>query len=137
MSEMNSGALSMGAVGGAQAAAAASAASAASAAALKPIGPGTGSVAAAVKIETPPPAPKMDLQQMQRQLQEAVVELNKQMGNAGRSLGFSMDPSVGMNVITVTNKETGELVRQIPGEDILRVAHSIESLKGIIYSKLI
>jgi len=131
MSEINSGALSAGAGGGAQAAAAASAA------ALKPIGPGTGSVAAAVKIETPPPAPKMDLQQMQRQLQEAVVELNKQMGNAGRSLGFSMDPSVGMNVITVTNKETGELVRQIPGEDILRVAHSIESLKGIIYSKLI
>jgi len=131
MSEINSGALSAGAVGGAQAAAAASAA------ALKPIGPGTGSVAAAVKIETPPPAPKMDLQQMQRQLQEAVVELNKQMGHAGRSLGFAMDQSVGVNIITVTNKDTGEMVRQIPGEDILRVAHSIESLKGIIYSKLI
>jgi len=131
MSEMNPGALSMAAVGSAQAAVAATAT------ALKPIGPGTGSVAAAVKIETPPPAPKMDLQQMQRQLQEAVVELNKQMGHAGRSLGFSMDESVGMNVITVTNKDTGELVRQIPGEDVLRVAHSIESLKGIIYSKLI
>lgn len=131
MSEINPAALSVSAVGNAQAAAAASAS------ALKPIGPGTGSIAAAVKIETPPPAPKMDPQEMQRQLQEAIVELNKQMVHAGRSLGFSIDESVGLNVITVTNKDTGELVRQIPGEDVLRVAHSIESLKGVIYSKLI
>jgi len=33
----------------------------------------------------------------------------------------------------VTSKQTGEVIRQIPGEAVLRVANSIESLKGILF----
>lgn len=133
MSQMNTTAVGMRGGGAPQAGAAGSAAATESP--VKPIGPGTGAVEAAVKIYTPQ-APKVDLQEMNRQLREAVAALNDQMSKAGRSLGFSVDTAVGVSVITVTNKDTGELVRQIPGEDVLRVAHSIESLKGVIYSKL-
>jgi len=79
----------------------------------------------------------MDPQEMLVQLSHALSELNKQMDHTGRSLGFSMDHSIAGNVITVTNKDTGEVIRQIPGEAVLNIAHSIDSLKGVIYSKLI
>ncbi len=83
------------------------------------------------------PEPKVDPEEMQRRLQEAVRELNRSMDNASRSLAFSVDQSVGVSIVTVTNKDTGEVVRQIPGEAMLNIAHSIESLKGILYNATI
>ena len=93
--------------------------------------------APAVKVKEATPAPHLDPQELQRQLQEAVVELNKQMQHTGVSLGFSIDESIGRSIVKVVNKESGELVRQIPSEEVVRVAHSIESLKGILYNKSI
>ena len=90
-----------------------------------------------VKARAAAPAPRFDPQELQRQLQEAVAELNKQMEHTGVSLGFSIDESIGRSIVKVVNKDTGELVRQIPSEDVVRVAHSIESLKGILYNKSI
>lgn len=77
----------------------------------------------------------LDPAQMRAQLEEAIRQLNKMLESAGRSLGFSMDEAAGRTVVKVTDRNTGELVRQIPGEAVLSVAHSIESLKGILYSK--
>jgi uncharacterized FlaG/YvyC family protein len=33
-------------------------------------------------------------------------------------------------VVTVTNQETGEVIRQIPNEVIIRMARSIDETKG-------
>jgi uncharacterized FlaG/YvyC family protein len=35
----------------------------------------------------------------------------------------------------VRNTSTGEVVRQIPSEDVLRVAHKMDALRGILYNK--
>jgi len=40
-------------------------------------------------------------------------------------------------VIRVRNLSTGEEVRQIPTEDVLRMAHKIDDLKGILYNKAV
>jgi flagellar protein FlaG len=45
-----------------------------------------------------------------------------------------MDNTINTPVIAVTDKDTGELIRQIPAEAVLRVAHSIENLKGVLYN---
>jgi uncharacterized FlaG/YvyC family protein len=39
-------------------------------------------------------------------------------------------------VVYVKNAETGEVVRQIPNEVVVRLAHSIESFKGILHNDL-
>jgi len=36
-------------------------------------------------------------------------------------------------VIHVTDTNTGEVIRKVPGDAILRVAKQIESLKGILF----
>jgi len=33
----------------------------------------------------------------------------------------------------VTNTQTGELVRQIPSDAVIKVAHTLEDLKGLLY----
>jgi flagellar protein FlaG len=48
-----------------------------------------------------------------------------------------MDDSIHGPVITVHNTQTGEVVRQIPSQVVLNIAHSIDSLKGVLFSKKI
>lgn len=73
--------------------------------------------------------------EMRRELQEALAEVNRQMKLNGRDLAFSLDDKADRLVIKVTNSQTGELVRQIPDETVLRIARSIEELKGVLYDE--
>ena len=68
---------------------------------------------------------KFDQAQATKNLKEAVSLLNKQMADTGRGLGFSYDESKASAVIKVSDINTGEVVRQIPSEDVLRIAHKI------------
>ncbi len=84
-----------------------------------------------------PAAPKVDFdpKKMQQQLNDAVDHLNKMMEDGKRGLGFSVDNKLNMTIVTVKDTNTGEVVRQIPSEAVIRVAHQIEDLKGVLYSK--
>jgi flagellar protein FlaG len=68
-------------------------------------------------------------------LKEALSMLNDQMASSQRGLGFSYNETVNSAVVTVHNTETGEVVRQIPTEVVLRVARSIENFKGMLHNK--
>lgn len=76
-----------------------------------------------------------DNQEMQKRLEEAVQRLNDQMQQSQRSLGFSVDKETDILIVRVTNKETGELVRQIPAEAVVRLSKSIEDLKGLLFDE--
>lgn len=82
-----------------------------------------------------PAAPKADPQEMQRHLDEALAKLNEQMKQSGRDLNFSRDPSADRTIITVRSSQTGEVIRQIPDATLLRVAHNIEQVKGMLLNE--
>lgn len=90
---------------------------------------------------TPPEAsgtdvasPKISSAQSRANIQEAVERLNRQMQDTGRNLNFAIDQAADRVVITVRNTNTGEVVRQIPDESLLRVAHNIEDIKGLLHN---
>jgi flagellar protein FlaG len=102
------------------------------------VGAANATAAATNGRPVPPPASKatlVDPREMQKKLDEAVKRLNEQMQDNRRQLGFSVDDRLNRQIVRVTNKETGELVRQIPSEVVIRVANSIESLKGVLFDK--
>lgn len=78
---------------------------------------------------------KYDAGQIKQSLQDAVRILNDQVSAKSQGLGFSYDESINRPVITVRNTQTGQVVRQIPGEDVLRMAHNLDKLKGILYNE--
>ena len=90
-------------------------------------------------IDTTPrviqPTVRMDPEKMRSELNNAISLLNEQMTKLGRNLGFSVDHQIGMSIVTVNDRNTGAMIRQIPNEAVIRVAQNIESLKGVIYSK--
>ena len=72
---------------------------------------------------------------LQQTIQEAVHMLNQQISANTRGLGFHVDESVGGPVVTVRSMSTGEVVRQIPNETVVNVAHNIDRMKGILFNK--
>ena len=85
------------------------------------------------KVTAPKPVDiKFDPADMRKNIQEAVNILNKQINEHNRGLGFSIDDSLETPVVTVRSTVTGEVVRQIPNETVVRVAHSIDSIKGML-----
>lgn len=77
----------------------------------------------------------IDFESMSRNLDEAIQKLNDQMKSSQRGLNFSKDQVNGTTVVKVMNSHTGEVVRQIPDVSLLRAAHSIEALKGMIHDE--
>ena len=83
--------------------------------------------APAIQVE-----PLVDPKQMRENLQEAIEKLNDQVERNGRGLNFSVDDRLNRPIITVRSTATGEVVRTIPNEVVIKVAHNIEDIKGLL-----
>lgn len=87
--------------------------------------------------EAPKFEPLVSSEEMRENLKEAVKRLNEMMREGNRDLNFSMDETTDRVVITVKNANTGEVVRQIPDATLLRMAHNLENLKGVLHNESI
>ena len=89
----------------------------------------------APKVIAPKPvAIQFNPAEARQNLKEAVSLLNQQMSATNRGLGFRMDEVLDTPVVTVRSDQTGEVIRQIPTEVVVRVAHNIEKMKGLFFN---
>jgi flagellar protein FlaG len=77
-----------------------------------------------------------ELQSLHKSLQASVERLNAMMKDSGRNLSIGIDKALGGPVVTVRNAESGEVVRQIPNEVVVKMAHSIEAFKGWLHDDI-
>ncbi len=63
------------------------------------------------------------------QVAEALNVVNKAAVFEQRSLSFMMDETSGRSIIKVMDKSTDQLIRQIPSEELLKVAQDIKRLQ--------
>lgn len=87
--------------------------------------PGTAAATAAAPAPspTPPqPQPQPNVPSAPDVLQQAAQRVVDAMEQGGNSFRFSFDKQSGMTIVRVINRATGELVRQIPTEEIVHLA---------------
>ena len=60
-----------------------------------------------------------------KDIQKAIDEIQQYMDGLGRNLNFSVDESIDRTVISVRDAQTQELVRQIPGEEVIAISRQI------------
>jgi flagellar protein FlaG len=66
-------------------------------------------------------------------LRAVVKQIESFLKGNERSLQFSVDEVTGRTVISVRDAASGDLIRQIPGEDALRIARALaEGAKSLI-----
>ena len=90
------------------------------------------------KVQAPKPVEiKVDMEKLKANLDESIARLNETMRDGGRNLNFAIDQNTsGSFVVLVKNTDTGEVIRKIPNDAVLRIAHSIDALKGMLHNAL-
>ena len=54
---------------------------------------------------------------------------------AATKVTFDVDEETGEQIIRVLNKETGEVIRQVPAEELINLAARMDQLKGLILNE--
>ena len=57
------------------------------------------------------------------------------MVSRNQAVVFSTDAATGKDVVRVTNKSTGELIRQMPSVEALKAMQNIDQMMGLIFNK--
>lgn len=79
--------------------------------------------------EPPPPPEPVDVKR-------AVEQIQSYLSSSQRSLQFRVEESLGRPVMVVTNPETGEVIRQVPGEEVQKMAAAITQGGGQLLDTL-
>jgi flagellar protein FlaG len=63
-----------------------------------------------------------------RELAEAAAKINRRLEDSGASIEFAVDPATRRVVARIVDKQTREVIRQIPSETSLTVAAVLDKL---------
>lgn len=96
----------------------ASAAPSAAARALA-VAPATEAPAVEIPVQRPTPV---------ENLTKAVAAVNDSLRRTGSALQFTIDRATEVAVVTMVDSNTGEVIRQIPSEEALAIAQSIDEM---------
>ena len=76
------------------------------------------------------------------QLDQAIESVAGYVQNIARDINFSVDETTDKYVITVTDQQSGKVIRQIPNEEMLEISKNLEDaqrrnadkvLKGLLF----
>lgn len=75
-------------------------------------------------------------------IESAVSEISDFLQSTNRQLSFSVDEKSDRQIVKVTDSESGEIIRQIPSEDVLALSERIRELQsdvgsavGVLFNK--
>jgi flagellar protein FlaG len=77
-------------------------------------------------------APAAGTQPSRDDLHAAVKKINESMPPSAQSLQFSIDEDSKDIVVKVIDQSTKEVVRQIPTEEALEIAKSLDKMRGLL-----
>lgn len=71
---------------------------------------------------------------VQEEVSSAVNDIQEFLQNSQRSLNFSFNEDARRSVVSVTDVDTGDVIRQIPSEEVLQLAERIRELQSDVGS---
>lgn len=93
----------------------------------------------AVEVKLAParsPAPQAQpVRLTAEQVEQVVKEVKQAVEPMAQNLEFSIDQDTGHTVVKVIDTATREVVRQIPSEELMSIAHSIDKLRGLLLNQ--
>lgn len=84
-----------------------------------------------------PQAPASKAQVSTPDIQQVVKRIDSYLKSVSRSLEFRVDAASGRTVVSVRDSQTGDLIRQIPGEEVLRLAELAEQQTIVLLNETV
>lgn len=83
-----------------------------------------------LKLQTPP---QQAAQPTHEDVQEAIDAIKgKVEPMTTGSFEFSMDKETGTTLVRITDRQTGELIRQIPSKELVDIAKNLDRMLGLL-----
>ena len=82
------------------------------------------------------PSNSIDLANFHEELEAVISDVNTSLKQRTRDLEFSIDEKSGERVVLVKDGSSGKTIRSIPSETMLRIAHTIQDLRGLLYDDM-
>jgi len=80
-----------------------------------------------------PKVDRVDPIQAVQDLAKAVDMLNEALAKDPVALRFRVDETLNRPVVQVISEETGEIVHQLPQEEVLRAVKNIDHMRGVLF----
>lgn len=65
---------------------------------------------------------------------EAVRLVEKFVSLTNSEIKFSVDEDTGMSIVRVIDKATDQIIRQIPSEEVVAIARTLDKLQGLLFT---
>ncbi|MDA8094521.1 MAG: flagellar protein FlaG [Betaproteobacteria bacterium] len=65
-------------------------------------------------------------------IQQSVAQINQAVESYSLNFQFSVDKTTGISVVKVIDPQTKQVIRQIPPEQTIEIAKSLDQLKGLL-----
>ena len=65
-------------------------------------------------------------------VRSAAQQIDSYLKRNGRAVEFRVDETTGTTVVTVRETATGDVIRQIPNEEVLQLAHRLREAAGAV-----
>ena len=82
-------------------------------------------VSKVASTEIKPSSVSQTAQPLKVTIEQAANDLQNYVRSSGRNLNISVDQNSGYQVVRVVNADTGELIRQMPSPEFLKLAESL------------
>jgi flagellar protein FlaG len=86
----------------------------------------------AALVGAPPDTAVHDKAGEDKQLQAAVEKIQEFINKTARDINFSVDEDSGRTVVKVLDRETQEVIRQMPPQETLDLAKALDKLQGVL-----
>ena len=100
-----------------------------------PAGSAVSAAAVAANVERDKAKSLSALSSVAESIEEAVALLNDTLGRHQTSALIRRDEELNRYIVTIRDKESGEIVREIPDEALIKFARNLKEMKGILFDE--
>src|SRR4051812_41845404 len=83
------------------------------------------------------PTPKAPVVDMSAAVRAAAKQIDSYLRSVGREVEFHVDEDTGTTVVTVRETANGEVIRQIPNDEVLQLARRFQMNSGALLSLVV
>jgi flagellar protein FlaG len=96
-------------------------------AAMVPVG-----AAPSPPVSPPPSAPPVQALPSENAVKNAARQISDFLKSSSASIRFSVDQSRHEVVVRIVDPQTNEVIRQVPSEELLAIAQSLDRMSGLL-----
>ncbi|MDO9103930.1 MAG: flagellar protein FlaG [Methylovulum sp.] len=79
--------------------------------------------------------PNEQLGKAKEQVDNALKNINDFFQMSKRTMQFSINEDTGKMIVEIKDEKTGEVIRQIPSEEVLQLEKKLDEVQGLLFSK--